>query len=114
MDDSTSQDPYFEQLCAPYNKDEALEIERYLSIWSAGTYVSPAHSVLDHAERKDAEPLQYLRQAYSFNRKRAKRIPPKGYRLDGSAIYRKEGRYMIVRPDQYGIEKVVSFGSIGE
>ena len=111
MSDFTRQDLYFEQLCAFYNSDRTSEIERYLSIWSAGTYISPAHSVLDHAERKDTDPLQYLRQAYNFNRKRAKRVPPQGYRFDGSAVYRKEDQYMIVRPDQYGVEKVVSFGS---
>jgi redox-sensitive bicupin YhaK (pirin superfamily) len=107
-------DIYFTQLCEPYSETDRQEIERYLSDWSAGTYTSSAHSVLDHAMRKGIEPLKYLRQAHNFNRKRAKRVPPTGYRRDSSAVYRKEGEYLIVHPDSSGAEKVVSFGSLEE
>ncbi|MEO0768827.1 MAG: hypothetical protein AAFY72_05245 [Cyanobacteria bacterium J06649_4] len=58
--------------------------------------------------------MKYLRQAHNFNRKRATRVPPAGYWLDGSAVYRKEGQYLIVRPDAFNTEKVVSFGSLEE
>lgn len=105
---------HFAQLCEPYNKTEIQELEGYLSDWSAGTYANVSQSVLDHAMRKGVEPLRYLRQAHNFNRKRALRVPPTGYRRDGSAVYRKEGQYLIVRPDASGTEKVVSFGSVEE
>ncbi len=107
-------DIYFTLLCNPYSETEIQEVERYLGDWSAGTYASVSQSVLDHAMRKGIEPLKYLRQAHNFNQKRATRVPPTGYRRDGSAVYRKEGQYLIVRPDQSGTEKVVSFGSVEE
>ncbi|WP_228021923.1 hypothetical protein [Vasconcelosia minhoensis] len=82
-----------------------------MEAWTAGTYVSIAHSVLDHAARKQVDPLRYLRQAHSFNRKRAQRVPKTGYRADGSAVYRKESDYLIVRLDQFGSEKIVTYGT---
>lgn len=111
---SESSDLYFARLCEPYRDIEIQEIEGYLSDWSAGTYASVSQSVLDHSTRKGVEPLKYLRQAHNFNRKRANRIPPAGYRRDGSAVYRKESQYLIVRPNASGAEKIVSFGSAEE
>jgi hypothetical protein len=52
----------------------------------------------------------YLRKAHNFNRRGARRVPKLGYRSDGSAVYRKENEFLIVRPDQYGIEKIVTYG----
>jgi len=31
-----------------------------------------------------------------------------GYRVDGSAVYRKGNKYLIVRLDQFGSEKIVT------
>ncbi|VXD25037.1 conserved hypothetical protein [Planktothrix serta PCC 8927] len=58
----------------------------------------------------DIDPLKLLRQAHNFNKKGAVKIPKIGYREDGSAIYRKGNEYLIVRPDQFGIEKIVTYG----
>lgn len=33
-----------------------------------------------------------------------------GYRRDGSAVYRKANEYLIVRPDKFGTEKIVTYG----
>jgi hypothetical protein len=93
MSNHSSEDIYLQQLCEPYTEAEAEEIQGYLTEWGAGTYTSVAQSVLDHATRKGVESLRYLRQAHNFNRKGARRVPPRGYRQDGSAVYRKEGQY---------------------
>ena len=51
-----------------------------------------------------------LRKAHSFNKKRAVRVPKTGYRQDGSAVYRKGNEYLIVRSDNFGVEKIVTYG----
>jgi hypothetical protein len=89
---------------------EVAEICQYLAEWTSGTYESVTQSVLNHAERKGFEPLKYLRKAHQFNRKGAQRIPKSGYRPDNSAVYRKGKEFLIVRPDEYGTEKIVTYG----
>jgi hypothetical protein len=37
-------------------------------------------------------------------------IPRSGYRQDGSAVYRKGNEFLIVRPNSYGVEKIVTYG----
>jgi hypothetical protein len=69
-----------------------------------------AQSILDHASRKEFDPLRYLRKAHNFNKKGAVRVPKTGYRRDGSAVYRKGNEYLIVRPDRFGVEKIVTYG----
>jgi hypothetical protein len=98
------------RLLESYTASEALEIQQYLCEWEAGTYDNVAQSVLDHAERKGFSPLRYLRKAHNFNRKGATRIPRSGYRQDDSAVYRKGGEFLIVRPDAFGVEKIVTYG----
>jgi hypothetical protein len=51
-----------------------------------------------------------LRKAHNFNRKGATRVPRSGYRQDDSAVYRKGSEFLIVRPDAFGIEKIVTYG----
>ena len=46
----------------------------------------------------------------TFNKKRAQRVPKTGYRVDGSAVYRRGSEYLIVRLDQFGSEKIVTYG----
>ncbi len=104
------EDPYVQQLVELCTDAEGTELRQYLSEWEAGTYTSAAHSVFNHAIRKGFDPLQYLRKAHNFNRKGAVRVPKVGYREDGSAVYRKGSEFLIVRPDSYGIEKVVTYG----
>ena len=103
-------DPFLEQLCQKYNNEEINEINIYLSEWSAASYLTIAHNILDHAQRKQIDPLKLLRKAHNFNKKRAIRIPAKGYRPDQSAVYRKNNEYLIVRLDPSGIEKIVTYG----
>jgi hypothetical protein len=110
MQDESIQDPFLEQLCQGYTEDEISEIKQYLTGWDASTYISVAQSIIDHASRKDFDPLRYLRKAYNFNIKRAVRVPKTGYRPDGSAVYRKNNEYLIVRPDKFGKEKIVTYG----
>ncbi|WP_315787393.1 hypothetical protein [Fischerella sp. JS2] len=71
---------------------------------------SPIHNILDHAARKEIELLKLLRKVHNFNKKAALRVPKTGYRQDGSAVYRKGNEYLIVRPDKFGIEKIVTYG----
>ncbi|MEH2325301.1 MAG: hypothetical protein V7K32_17415 [Nostoc sp.] len=78
--------------------------------WDIATYTSVAQSILDHAARKRIEPLKYLRKAHNFNKKGAIRVPKTGYRGDSSAVYRKNNEYLIVRPDEYGTEKIITYG----
>ncbi|QSJ19870.1 hypothetical protein JYQ62_14870 [Nostoc sp. UHCC 0702] len=110
MQDEPTQDPFLENLCQGYTKDEVIEIKQYLTGWDASTYISVSQSILDHASRKEFDPLKYLRKADNFNKKRAVRVPKTGYRSDGSAVYRKGNEYLIVRSDKFGIEKIVTYG----
>lgn len=110
MPDDPSTETYLNKLFKGYGDAEIAELQQYLLEWEAGTYDSVAHSVIHHAERKQFDPLKYLRKAHNFSKKCAKRVPKSGYRLDGSAMYRKEDGFLIVRPDQYGVEKIVTYG----
>jgi len=110
MADEVPVDPFIAQLCEGYREAEVAEIKQYMVEWDASTYTSVAQSILDHASRKEVEPLKYLRKAHNFNKKRAVRVPKTGYRQDGSAVYRKENEYLIIRPDNFGIEKIVTYG----
>lgn len=103
-------DPFFEELCKNYSPIEIEEIKSYLPEWTAATYLSVSHNILDHAERKQIDPLKLLRKAHNFNKKRAIRIPKQGYRNDDSAVYRKNNEYLIVRIDESGNEKIATYG----
>ncbi len=110
MPDEPPVDPFLAQLCEGYTEAEVAEIEQYMAEWDASTYLSVGQSILDHASRKGFDPLRYLRKAHNFNKKRAVRVPKTEYRRDGSAVYRKGNEYLIVRPDQFGVEKIVTYG----
>jgi len=110
MPDDLSTDLDLRKLLQDYTDTESFELQQYLLEWEAGTYSSVAQSVLHHAERKGFDPLRYLRKAHNFNTRGARRVPKSGYRSDGSAVYRKANGFLIVRPDQYGIEKIVTYG----
>lgn len=103
-------DPFLIQLLEGHTLAEVAEIEKYMTEWDAATYSSVAQSILDHAARKDIDPLKYLRKAHNFNKKGAIRVPKTGYRGDSSAVYRKGNEYLIVKPDKYGSEKIVTYG----
>jgi hypothetical protein len=110
MLDELFEDPFFLQLCQNLTDSESVEIQQYLKEWTMGTYSSIAHSILDHATRKGIDPLKYLRKAHNFSKKGSPRIPRKGYRGDGSAVYRKGNEYLIVRTDEFGSEKIITYG----
>lgn len=103
-------DPFFDQLCKGYTDLEVAEIQQYIAEWDSSTYTSVAQSILDHASRKEFDPLRYLRKAHNFNKKGAVRVPKNGYRRDGSSVYRKGNEYLIVRADRFGVEKIVTYG----
>jgi hypothetical protein len=103
-------DPFLERLYQNYTEVEISEIKVYLLEWSAASCINVAHNILDHAERKQVDPLKLLRKAHNFNKKRAIQIPTKGYRKDDSAVYRKTNEYLNVRVDLSGIEKTVTYG----
>ena len=111
MQDESSIDPYLAQILEGHTDTEIAELLNYLREWEAGTYSSIAQSLLDHAQRKGFPILRYLRKAHNFNRKGSIRVPRSGYRQDDSAVYRKGTEFLIVRPDQYGIEKIVTYGT---
>ncbi|MFN6483164.1 MULTISPECIES: hypothetical protein [unclassified Nostoc] len=110
MPEEPISDQFLIQLLEGYTSTEAAEIRQYISEWDAATYTSVAQSILDHANRKGIDRLKYLRKAHNFNKKGAIRVPKTGYRGDSSAVYRKGNEYLIVRPDQYGTEKIVTYG----
>jgi len=110
MQDEPPVDPFLAQLCEGYTEVEVAEIQQYIGEWDASTYISVAQNILDHASRKELDPLRYLRKAHNFNKKGAARVPKTGYRRDGSAVYRKGNEYLIIRPDRFGIEKIVTYG----
>jgi hypothetical protein len=97
--------PFLEKLCQNYTEEEIIEIKSYLSEWSAATYLSIAHNILDHADRKQIDPLKLLRKAHNFNKKRATRIPPKDYRQDQSAVYRKNNDTSLYALIPLGLKK---------
>lgn len=102
--------PFLDELLQNYSSEEQQEIKTYLPEWSAASYLNVEHNILDHAERKQIDPLKLLHKAHNFNKKRAIRIPKKGYRNDNSAVYRKNNEYLIVRIDKSGNEKIVTYG----
>ncbi|MEG4235853.1 hypothetical protein QUA40_27995 [Microcoleus sp. Pol11C3] len=108
MPDESSVDSYLYRLFQDYSNTEVIELQQYLAEWDKGTYGSGAQIVLDHAQRKGFEPLKYLRKADKFNTRGA--VPRTGYRQDGAAVYRKGNEFLIVRSDQYGVEKIVTYG----
>ncbi|MBD2539011.1 hypothetical protein [Coleofasciculus sp. FACHB-SPT36] len=110
MLDESLVDPFLAQLCEGYTKAEVAEIEQNIADWDASTYISVAQSILDHASRKEFNPLRYIRKKYTFNNKGAVRVPKTGYRRDGSAVYRQVNEYLIIRSGRFGIEKIVSYG----
>ncbi len=103
-------DPFFEQLCQGYQSSEIAEIKQYLTEWNQASYISVSHNILDHAKRKQLDPLKLLRKAHNFKKKGTTRVPKIGFRRDGSAVYRKGNEYLIVRLDQFGLEKIVTYG----
>ncbi|OKH17503.1 hypothetical protein [[Limnothrix rosea] IAM M-220] len=105
-----TEDPFFIELTKNYSPAEVEEIRTYLTEWAAATYLSVSHNILDHAERKQIDPLKLLRKAHNFNKKGATRIPRRGFRDDDSAVYRKNNEYLIIRVDQFGNEKIVTYG----
>ncbi|MEB3280226.1 MAG: hypothetical protein VKK42_15025 [Lyngbya sp.] len=110
MSEISSDDPFFTQLYENYTEEECAEIEQHLTEWDASTYISVAQSILDHASRKGFDPLKYLRKAHNFQKKGSVRIPKVGYRGDNSAVYRKGNEYLIVKSNQFGVEKIVTYG----
>lgn len=106
----SSTDPFFAELTQRYSDTERAEIKAYLTYWDAASYLSVSHNILDHAQRKKIDPLKLLRKAHNFKKKGAIRVPQKGYRWDDSAVYRKGKEYLIVRRDQFGTEKIVTYG----
>lgn len=108
MPDESFVDPYLYRLFEDSSNTEVIELQQYLAEWDKGTYGSVAQSVLDHPQRKGFEPLKYLRKAHNFNTRGAVRVPRTGYRSDGAAVYRKGNEFLIVRSDQYGVEKIVT------
>lgn len=110
MADELNNDPFFIKLCQGYTQIEVAEIENYLKEWDASTYISKSQSILDHAARKEFDPLKYLRKAHNFNKKGSVRVPKMGYRTDGSAVCRKGNEYLIVRLDKFEQEKIVTYG----
>jgi hypothetical protein len=110
MSDESLVDPFLKQLCEGYTETEVTQMQQYMTQWDASTYTSVAHNILDHASRKQFDPLKYLRKAHNFNKKGAIRIPKTGYRRDASAVYRKGSEYLIVRIDKFGAEKIVTYG----
>ncbi len=63
MPDKPPVAPFLTQLCEGYSETEVAEIEQYMAEWDASTYISVAQSILDHASRKEFDPLRYLRKA---------------------------------------------------
>ncbi|MEM9213346.1 MAG: hypothetical protein AAGD25_03280 [Cyanobacteria bacterium P01_F01_bin.150] len=110
MSNESSVDPKFQEQFQRYTETERAEIQQYLLEWDAGTYESVTQSVTDHAQRKGFDVLKYLRKAHNFSKRGARRIPKSGYRSDVSAVYRKGNEFLIVRIDQSGVEKIVTYG----
>ena len=124
MVDALASDPYWERLIKGYTDAEIAELKEYILEWEAGTYDSVVHSVVNHgvvnhAERKQFDRLTYLRKASSFSKKVLRgyqswdidqTVPKLGHRPDGTAVYRKGNEFLIMRLDQYGIEKIVTYG----
>ncbi|MBC6480969.1 MAG: hypothetical protein GDA56_27545 [Hormoscilla sp. GM7CHS1pb] len=83
-------------------------MQQLMNLWSPGTYSSVAQSIIDHAFRKGFDVLDYLRAASNFDRAKAVRVPPAGFRDDGTARWENKntGEYIIL--DDLG--KIRSYG----
>jgi hypothetical protein len=49
--------PFLKKLCENHSLIEIEEIKSYLPEWTAATYLSISHNILDHAKRKQIDPL---------------------------------------------------------
>ncbi|MBO1347961.1 MAG: hypothetical protein EBE86_011405 [Hormoscilla sp. GUM202] len=96
------------QLFAEREQSEIEEMQELMNLWSPGTYSSVAQSIIDHAFRKRFDVLDYLRAAFNFDRTKAVRVPPVGFRYDGTARWENQntGEYIIL--DDLG--KIRSYG----
>lgn len=85
------------QVFANRTQDEIEEIQTLMMLWSSGTYDKVIESVLDHAERKGYDVLDYLGSAAKFNKNKSVRIPPVGFRDDDTVRWenRITGEYLI-------------------
>ena len=82
------------------------EFDSLANIWSKGNHDTLADSLLYHAKlHGDSNLPRYLRQAAGFSTKGASKTT----RLDGSTIYKKNGKYTIYRDG-----KMVSYGGIND
>jgi hypothetical protein len=70
-----------------------------MRLWNTGTYSSIAESIIDHTYRKgyENEFLEYLRAAANFDKIKARKIPPIGFRDDDTVKWEnlKTGEYLI-------------------
>lgn len=100
---TSSPDPYEQILFTGYTEAEISEIEALMADWDRATYESPAHSIVDHAERHGFSDnyLRYLRKAKNFNKKGARQK----VLSDGAIRWNKGIEFLIERSG-----KIVSYG----
>jgi hypothetical protein len=100
--------PSERQLFEGRTQDEIDEMQELMKQWSPATYADVAASILDHSFRKNYEPLDYLRNASTFDKSKAVRIP----RIGSSEVdtvrweIRSTGEYLIETPEG----KTVTYG----
>lgn len=98
------------QIFTKYTEEEIKEIQQLMRLWSAGTYSSVAESIIDHTYRKDYEDnyLEYLRDSAKFDKTKARRIPPLGFRDDDTVRWEnlQTGEYLI----QDNLGKIRTYG----
>ncbi|NER20071.1 MAG: hypothetical protein F6J86_39195 [Symploca sp. SIO1B1] len=96
------------ELFEGYTQGEIEEIQELMQQWSPATYADVAASILDHAFRKDFEPLDYLRRASRFDKPKAIRIPRLGSSEMGTVRWeiKSTGEYLIETPEG----KIVTYG----
>jgi hypothetical protein len=99
------------QIFVEYTEKEIKEIQQLMTLWSAGTYSSVAESIIDHTYRKDYEDnyLEYLRDSAKFDKTKARRIPPVGFRDDDTVRWEnlQTGEYLI----QDNLGKIRTYGT---
>lgn len=96
------------QLFERRSQNEIDEMQELMKQWEPPTYADVAESILDHSFRKNYDPLEYLRNASSFDKSRAVRIPRFGSSELGTIRWeiRSSGEYLIETPEG----KIVTYG----
>jgi len=79
--------PSEQELFENRTPEEIAEMRELMELWDEGTYPDVAESILDHSARKGYDPLQYLRDAGAFSRRKSGTTTVTDWRDDNTRLW---------------------------